>query len=144
MRIPTGLTSTGMTTTITTAAPAPRTEDPGAGTERHEGAPATVLLRPARSATATGVFIIFGVVAGFITVAAVALLASPGPPTLLSGFGPEATWAMPATAVASALGLTFLIAAFLADRRAEEAFRRACRDREPGSPEVPDRARPML
>ncbi|MFL1427631.1 MULTISPECIES: hypothetical protein [unclassified Nocardiopsis] len=100
-------------------------------------------MRPTRSTAAMGVFIIVGVVAGFIAVVAVVLLARPDPPTLLTGFGPESTWAMPATAVASALGLTFLIAAFLADRRAEEAFRRACREQDPGSLHEPDRIRTM-
>ena len=139
MRIPAGLTSTGMTTS-TTASPIPEAEDIGTTTGRSEDTPATVLMRAPRFTAATGVFAVVGVVAGF-TVVAVLLLAHPTPPTLLGGFGPEAVWTMPATAVASALGLTFLIAAFLADRRAEEDLRHSFQEREPGSPEGPDGAR---
>lgn len=145
MRIPAGLTSTGMTTS-TAASPTPEARDTRARTGRSTGGPATVLMRPTRSTTVGGL-IIAGVMAGLIAAAAVVaviLSTHPEPPTLLSGFGPESTWAMPATAVAAALGLTFLIAAFIVDRRTEEALRRACREREPGTPEAPDEARPML
>ncbi|MFL1379553.1 hypothetical protein, partial [Nocardiopsis protaetiae] len=140
MRIPAGLTSTGMTTTSTATTATPKAEALRESTRRTDEPPATVLMRPTRSTAAMGVFIIVGVVAGFIAVVSVVLLARPDPPTLLTGFGPESTWAMPATAVASALGLTFLIAAFLADRRAEEAFR----EQEPGSLHDVDRTRSML
>ncbi|CAL9482584.1 hypothetical protein SUDANB121_03085 [Nocardiopsis dassonvillei] len=150
MKIPAGLTSTGMTTSIA-AAPTPEAENTEDRTrvehtretrerERNRSAPVTVMMRPIRSTAALGALIALGVVAGFVAVAAVILLASPTPPGLLGGFGPEATWAMPATAVASALGLTFLIVAVLADRRAEEAFRRTLGNHGFGAPREPERA----
>lgn len=149
MRIPAGLTSTGMTTDNTASAPAANTPATRTRRKRRHGGdrpgdgPATVLVRADTSTATVGVFIVVGVAAGLIAVIAVVLLARPDPPTLLSGFGQESTWAMPATAVAAALGLTFLIAAVIADRRAEEALRRAWNDQDAdaGAGDEADRVR---
>ncbi|MDT0329792.1 hypothetical protein [Nocardiopsis lambiniae] len=117
MRVPAGLTSTGVTTTA-------KTEESENGDEK------TVLMRPPSAATTIGVFVAVGFLTGFIAVLGVVLLARPESITLLSGFGPVSAWAMPATAVASALGLTFLISAVIADHRAEDDLRRSHRDTE--------------
>ena len=135
MRIPAGLTSTGMTTS-TTVSPAPEGRGARTSTVGDDGPPAVVLMRPPRSTTAVDVLITTGAVAGLIAVAALAaaiMPTHPEPSVLLKGFGPKATWEMPAAAVISALGLTFLITAFIADQRAEEALRQVCREQRPGT-----------